>query len=144
MDITPRRLQTRQEQGNITAPVLWSPPATRSACPIRRHMDARSWVAAETGQIAVHLAEGSANMLGWFQALMPREERFFQLFEKHATSSSPVPKRCAACYVVATTSRLVARKYSFARPKPMKSPGRCLSRSAAHLSRHSIALTFRT
>jgi uncharacterized protein len=23
-------------------------------------------------------------MLGWFQALMPREERFFQLFEKHA------------------------------------------------------------
>jgi uncharacterized protein len=26
-----------------------------------------------------------ANMLGWFQALMPREERFFQLFEKHAT-----------------------------------------------------------
>lgn len=26
-----------------------------------------------------------ANMLGWFQALMPREERFFHLFEKHAT-----------------------------------------------------------
>jgi uncharacterized protein len=25
------------------------------------------------------------NMLGWFQALMPREERFFTLFEKHAT-----------------------------------------------------------
>ncbi len=24
-------------------------------------------------------------MLGWFQALMPREERFFNLFEKHAT-----------------------------------------------------------
>jgi uncharacterized protein len=24
-------------------------------------------------------------MLGWFQALMPREERFFHLFEKHAT-----------------------------------------------------------
>jgi predicted phosphate transport protein (TIGR00153 family) len=24
-------------------------------------------------------------MLGWFQALMPREERFFELFEKHAT-----------------------------------------------------------
>ena len=24
-------------------------------------------------------------MLGWFQALMPREERFFRLFEKHAT-----------------------------------------------------------
>lgn len=24
-------------------------------------------------------------MLGWFQALMPREERFFTLFEKHAT-----------------------------------------------------------
>ncbi len=24
-------------------------------------------------------------MLGWLQALMPREERFFQLFKKHAT-----------------------------------------------------------
>lgn len=24
-------------------------------------------------------------MLGWFQALMPKEERFFQLFESHAT-----------------------------------------------------------
>jgi uncharacterized protein len=24
-------------------------------------------------------------MLGWFQALMPKEERFFKLFEKHAT-----------------------------------------------------------
>jgi len=24
-------------------------------------------------------------MLGWFQALMPREERFFHLFERHAT-----------------------------------------------------------
>src|SRR6202050_3780645 len=24
-------------------------------------------------------------MLGWFQALMPKEERFFPLFEKHAT-----------------------------------------------------------
>ena len=24
-------------------------------------------------------------MLGWFRALMPREERFFELFEKHAT-----------------------------------------------------------
>src|SRR5260370_16443016 len=23
-------------------------------------------------------------MLGWFQALMPKEERFFRLFEKHA------------------------------------------------------------
>ncbi|MFZ3335983.1 MAG: nuclease PIN, partial [Xanthobacteraceae bacterium] len=23
-------------------------------------------------------------MLGWFQALMPKEERFFPLFEKHA------------------------------------------------------------
>lgn len=24
-------------------------------------------------------------MLGWFQSLMPKEERFFKLFEKHAT-----------------------------------------------------------
>ena len=23
-------------------------------------------------------------MLGWFQSLMPKEERFFKLFEKHA------------------------------------------------------------
>jgi uncharacterized protein len=29
-----------------------------------------------------------ANILGWFQALMPREERFFTLFERHATIAS--------------------------------------------------------
>jgi uncharacterized protein len=27
---------------------------------------------------------GAQGMLGWFQALMPKEERFFTLFEKHA------------------------------------------------------------
>jgi hypothetical protein len=32
-----------------------------------------------------HGVRRDANMLGWFQALMPREERFFQLFDKHAT-----------------------------------------------------------
>src|SRR5580700_5931725 len=48
-------------------------------------MDACSWIAAETGQIVCTYPRRNANMLGWFQALMPREERFFQLFEKHAT-----------------------------------------------------------
>jgi len=28
--------------------------------------------------------DAGTEMLGWFQALMPKEERFFQLFEKHA------------------------------------------------------------
>ena len=27
-------------------------------------------------------------MLGWFQALMPREERFFDLFARHAQTLS--------------------------------------------------------
>ena len=48
-------------------------------------MDACSWIAAETGQIVCTYPRRNVNMLGWFQALMPREERFFQLFEKHAT-----------------------------------------------------------
>src|SRR4029077_17265379 len=30
-------------------------------------------------------APREAAMLGWFQALMPREERFFELFTRHAT-----------------------------------------------------------
>jgi uncharacterized protein len=30
-----------------------------------------------------HLNTGGM-MLGWFQALMPKEERFFELFEQHA------------------------------------------------------------
>jgi hypothetical protein len=30
-------------------------------------------------------ATGEAPMFGWFQALMPREERFFDLFTRHAT-----------------------------------------------------------
>jgi uncharacterized protein len=32
-----------------------------------------------------HGVTRDANMLGWFQALMPKEERFFQLFQRHAT-----------------------------------------------------------
>jgi hypothetical protein len=31
------------------------------------------------------LEETLKHMFGWFQALMPKEGRFFQLFEKHAT-----------------------------------------------------------
>jgi predicted phosphate transport protein (TIGR00153 family) len=85
VDITPRRLQARQDQGNIAGPGLRSSFRISFRLSIRRHMDAHGWIAPETGQIAVHLPEAEANMLGWFQALMPREERFFQLFEKHAT-----------------------------------------------------------
>src|SRR5271154_7000973 len=36
----------------------------------------------ETG---IRISHNEARMLGWFQALMPKEERFFALFEKHAT-----------------------------------------------------------
>src|SRR5258707_15255103 len=36
------------------------------------------------GQIPRHFYEGFV-MLGWFQALMPREDRFFALFNRHAT-----------------------------------------------------------
>ena len=50
-----------------------------------RRTDAYGWVAAETGRSLCTLREANGKMLGWFQALMPREERFFQLFEKHAT-----------------------------------------------------------
>jgi predicted phosphate transport protein (TIGR00153 family) len=34
--------------------------------------------------IGVGLPQSEIWMLGWFQALMPKEERFFTLFEKHA------------------------------------------------------------
>jgi uncharacterized protein len=34
---------------------------------------------------AVGISGEEAMMLGWFQALMPKEERFFELFEQHAT-----------------------------------------------------------
>jgi predicted phosphate transport protein (TIGR00153 family) len=31
------------------------------------------------------MSERRRQMLGWFQALMPKEERFFELFQRHAT-----------------------------------------------------------
>jgi uncharacterized protein len=42
-------------------------------------------VAAEPSKYGRTTARPNKNMLGGFQALMPRGERFFQLFEKHAT-----------------------------------------------------------
>ena len=30
-------------------------------------------------------------MLGWFHALMPKEERFFELFARHSEACSPAP-----------------------------------------------------
>jgi hypothetical protein len=57
-------------------------------------------------------------MLGWFQALMPREERFFTLFAKHAAMSLRGLKRYAACCTVGTPSKRIASRFSSARPKP--------------------------
>ena len=43
-------------------------------------------------------------MLGWFRALMPKEERFFDLLLGTRRSLLPGPKLCALCSRAATTS----------------------------------------
>ena len=36
-------------------------------------------------------------MLGWFQAIMPKEDKFFDLFEQHRVLWSRAPRHYAAC-----------------------------------------------
>jgi hypothetical protein len=40
--------------------------------------------ASSRAELTSVIAAARQTILGWFQALMPREERFFTLFEKHA------------------------------------------------------------
>ena len=43
-------------------------------------------------------------MLNWFQALLPKEDKFFDLFEAHAaTLVRPARGRCASCWTAART-----------------------------------------
>jgi uncharacterized protein len=84
VDITPWRLQPRPEAGNITGPDQWSSqPLLGTSDPTTCR---RPWLrCSDRVDRCESGVRRDANMLGWFQALMPREERFFQLFEKHAT-----------------------------------------------------------
>jgi hypothetical protein len=59
-------------------------------------------------------------MLGWFQALMPKEERFFTLFEKHATIVVAGAEALrAGCCRVATQSGTIASKFSSEKQRQM-------------------------
>jgi uncharacterized protein Yka (UPF0111/DUF47 family) len=82
-------------------------------------------------------------MLGWFQALMPKEGRFFQLFEKHATivvagaealrgllqGGENIEGHCKQIFELEAQADDITREF--------------LSRSAERLSRRSIAPTSR-
>ena len=49
-------------------------------------------------------------MLGWLQALMPKEEQFFDLFEQHAKISlEGAHMPCARCSTAATRFRTLCR-----------------------------------
>ena len=57
-------------------------------------------------------------MLGWFRALMPREERFFELFTRHAQVTVAGAVLCGTCSTARETWSRAARRYRSARPRP--------------------------
>ena len=67
-------------------------------------------------------------MLGWFQALMPREERFFDLFARHAAivlAGAEALQRTAPGRRHGSSN--IASRSSSAKPKPTRSPAQVLT-----------------
>ena len=85
----------------------------------------------------------AGSMLGWFRALMPREERFFDLFSRHAevTHAGAVALRelLNGNGDVVERCKEISRREAEADEIPVRSLLRC----GEHLSRHSIAATLR-
>jgi hypothetical protein len=59
-------------------------------------------------------------MLGWFRALMPREERFFALFARHAEVTLAGAEALRAMLKAAMRWCVIARRSSRARTKPTR------------------------
>jgi uncharacterized protein len=57
-------------------------------------------------------------MLGWFQALMPREARFFTLFEKHARIVVAGAEALRGLLRAGIAWRPIASRFSSVRLKP--------------------------
>ena len=65
-------------------------------------------------------------MLGWFQAIMPKEDKFFDLFEQHATIVVAGAEALRSLLKGGDAGRdIAASRSSRARTRPTKSPGRC-------------------
>ena len=84
-------------------------------------------------------------MLGWFRALLPREDKFFDLFERHSTHSRG-GRRGAAEAARRRRRRRTAlpEDRRTGGPGRRRSPARCCSRYARASSPRSIAATSRT
>ncbi len=82
-------------------------------------------------------------MLGWFRKLLPREDRFFELFERH---SRTVVGGAEALEQLLQGKDITAgaRKSSISKMKPTISRRRSCWRCGARSSRLSIAATSRT
>jgi hypothetical protein len=63
-------------------------------------------------------------MLGWFQALMPKEMRFFELFVQHATSVVAGAEALRGLLGGAKGSSITASRSSNERLRPTKSHAR--------------------
>jgi predicted phosphate transport protein (TIGR00153 family) len=60
------------------------PGASPHQLPTAEMRQAAIGASSDVRKQGIRLSHNEASMLGWFQALMPKEERFFKLFEKHA------------------------------------------------------------
>ena len=65
-------------------------------------------------------------MLGWFQAIMPKEDKFFDLFEQHAALVVAGAEALRSLLKGGDRGRELPRADFLAREsRPTKSPGRC-------------------
>ena len=74
-------------------------------------------------------------MLGWFQALMPREDRFFDLFERHSRTLVAGAEALQGVLEGGDAVPRTASRSSSASMRPTPSPARCCWRCAAASSR---------
>ena len=81
-------------------------------------MQCRQCRASSKAEFVLFITLRDTPMLGWFQALMPREERFFALFGKHAAIVVAGAEALRDLLQGGETSRLIASRFSSARPKP--------------------------
>ena len=55
------------------------------------------WSIAFVPRSASNRLAGVTPVMNWFQRLMPREDKFFDLFEAHAATLVAGAERCAGC-----------------------------------------------
>ena len=102
-------------------------PAAPNYC-FHRAAGLYSAAARSTSDYAIRVrfeAEGDAAMMRWFHALMPKEERFFDLFARHAEAVLAGARALRAMMEGGARSNATAASSWSASTRPTTPPARC-------------------